>query len=64
MFDLGMKEMALTGTETGGKASNFKTFVEKDIGIGDRAYCGKQGIACLLGRGISVSVWDKMVSCV
>ncbi|MDR1219009.1 MAG: transposase [Treponema sp.] len=50
LFDLGMKEMALTMTETGEKASDFKTFGEQDIVIGDRAYCSKQGIAYLLGR--------------
>ena len=48
LFDLGMKEMALTPGETGEKASNFKTFVENDIMIGDRAYCSKQGIEYLL----------------
>jgi hypothetical protein len=48
-FDLGMKEMSLTATETGEKVSNFKTFVANDIVIGDRAYCSKQGIAYLLG---------------
>jgi hypothetical protein len=51
LFDLGMKEMALTGTEIGEKASNFKSFGEQDIMIGDRGYCSKQGIAYLLGRG-------------
>jgi hypothetical protein len=51
LFDLGMKEMALTGTETGEKASNFKQFGEGDLVMGDRAYCSKQGIAYLLGRG-------------
>jgi hypothetical protein len=50
LFDLGMKEMALTGTETGEKASNFKSFGEQDLVIGDRAYCSKQGIAYVLGR--------------
>jgi hypothetical protein len=50
MLDLGMKEMALTATEQGEKASNFKTFGEGDIVTGDRAYCGKQGIEYLLGR--------------
>jgi hypothetical protein len=50
LFDLGMKEMALTATETGEKASNFKTFGEHDIVIGDRGYCSKQGIEYLLGR--------------
>jgi hypothetical protein len=50
LFDMGMKEMALTKTETGEKASNFKSFGERDIVIGDRAYCSKQGIAYLLGR--------------
>jgi hypothetical protein len=38
-----MKEMALTATEQGEKAGNFKSFGTKDIVIGDRAYCGKQG---------------------
>jgi hypothetical protein len=50
LFDLGMKEMTLTTTETGEKAGNFKTFGEKDILIGDRAYCSKQGIEYLLAR--------------
>jgi len=45
-----MKEMVLTRTETGEKVSTFKTFGDKDIVIGDRAYCSKQGIAYLLGR--------------
>jgi hypothetical protein len=36
LYDLGMKEMALTTTETGEKAGNFKTFGERDIVIGDR----------------------------
>jgi hypothetical protein len=45
-----MKEMALATTGTGEKASNFKTFGEKDIVIGGRAYCSKQGIEYLLGR--------------
>jgi hypothetical protein len=34
LFDLGMKEMALTGTEEGEKVSNFKSFGEGDIVIG------------------------------
>jgi hypothetical protein len=34
LFDLGMKEMALTGMEEGEKVSNFKSFGEGDIGIG------------------------------
>ena len=42
--------MVLTRTDTGEKASNFKTFGETDIVIGDRAYCSKQGIEYLLGR--------------
>jgi len=50
LFDRGMKEMTLTKTDTGEKVSNFKTFGERDIVIGDRAYCSKQGIAYLLGR--------------
>ncbi|MDR2660377.1 MAG: transposase [Spirochaetaceae bacterium] len=50
LFDLGMKEMALTGVETGEKASNFKSFGEGDIVVGDRAYCNKQGIEYLSGR--------------
>jgi hypothetical protein len=50
LFDLGMKEMALTATETGEKASNFKMFGEQDIVIGDRGYCSKQGIEYLLSR--------------
>jgi hypothetical protein len=45
-----MKEMALTSTDTGEKVSNFKTFGDKDIVIGDRAYCSTQGIEYLLGR--------------
>jgi hypothetical protein len=51
LFDLGMKEMALTGTGQGEKVSNFKSFGGKDIVMGDRAYCSKQGIEYLLGRG-------------
>jgi len=50
LFDRGMKEMVLTRTDTGEKVSNFKTFGEKDVVIGDRAYCSKQGIEYLLGR--------------
>jgi hypothetical protein len=50
LFDLGMKEMALTATKTGEKASNFKTFGENDVVIGDRAYCSIQGIEYLLKR--------------
>jgi len=50
LFDLGMKEMVLTTAETGEKVSNFKTFGENDIVIGDRAYCSKQGIEYLLSR--------------
>jgi hypothetical protein len=50
LFDLGMKEMALTGTEQGEKVSNFESFGEGDMVIGDRAYCSKQGIEYLLGR--------------
>ena len=50
LFDLGMKEMALTKAETGEKAGNFKTFGENDIVIADRAYCSKQGIEYLLAR--------------
>ncbi|MDR2596312.1 MAG: hypothetical protein LBC76_03215, partial [Treponema sp.] len=42
--------MVLTTTETGEKASNFKTFGETDIVIGDRAYCSKQGMEYLLGK--------------
>jgi hypothetical protein len=42
--------MALTATETGEKAYNFKRFGEQDIVTGDHAYCSKQGIAYLLGR--------------
>jgi hypothetical protein len=33
LFDLGMKETALTGTEQGEKASNFKSCREKDRAI-------------------------------
>jgi hypothetical protein len=51
LFDLGMKEMTLTGMGTGEKASNFKRFGEQDLLIGDRGYCSTQGIAYLLGRG-------------
>jgi hypothetical protein len=51
LFDLGMKEMALTKTEQGEKVSNFKTFTRNDIVMGDRAYCSKQGIEYLLERG-------------
>jgi hypothetical protein len=51
LFDLGMKEMALTATGQGEKAGNFRSFGEQDLMIGDRAYCSKQGIAYLLGRG-------------
>jgi hypothetical protein len=50
LFDLGMKEMALTATEQGEKASNFKSFGEQDLVIGERAYCSKQGIEYLLSR--------------
>jgi hypothetical protein len=50
LFDLGMKEMALTGTEEGEKVSNFKSFGEGDMVIGDRGYCSKQGIEYLAGR--------------
>jgi hypothetical protein len=50
LFDLGMKEMALTAAEQGEKAGNFKSFGKNDIVIGDRGYRGKQGIECLLGR--------------
>jgi hypothetical protein len=45
-----MKEMALTGTEQGEKVSNFKSFGERDLVTGDRAYCSKQGIEYLLER--------------
>jgi hypothetical protein len=45
-----MKEMALAATENGEKASDFKAFGERYAVIGDRAYCGKQGIECLLGK--------------
>jgi hypothetical protein len=48
LFDLGMKEMALAGTERGEKAGNFTSFGEGEIVIGGR---GKQGMECLLGRG-------------
>jgi hypothetical protein len=48
LFDLGMKEMALTGTEQGETACNFKSFGKKDIVIGDRAYCSKEGIEYLV----------------
>jgi hypothetical protein len=49
LFDLGLKEMVLTATETGEKVSNFQRFGENDVVIGDRAYCTKQGIEYLLG---------------
>jgi hypothetical protein len=49
LFDLGMKEMVLTGTEEGEKVSNFKSFGEGDIVIGDRAYYSKQEIEYLSG---------------
>jgi hypothetical protein len=45
-----MKEMALTGTEQGEKACNFKSLGKKDLVIGDRAYCGKQGIEYPVGK--------------
>ncbi|MDR1901125.1 MAG: transposase [Treponema sp.] len=51
LFDLGMKEMALTGTGVGEKLGNFKTFGKDDLVIGDRAYCSKQGIEYLRGAG-------------
>jgi hypothetical protein len=44
-----MKEMALTGTDQGEKASNFESFGEGDLVLGDRAYCSKQRIAYILG---------------
>jgi hypothetical protein len=44
LFDLGMKEKEMTATEQGEKAGTFKSFGEKDIVIGDRAYCGTQGL--------------------
>jgi hypothetical protein len=50
LFDLGMKELALTTVKTGEKASTFKAFGANDIVIGDRVYCSKQGIEYLLGR--------------
>lgn len=50
LFDLSMKEMVLTDIKTGEKISNFHRFGEKDIVIGDRAYCSKQGIAYLLSN--------------
>jgi hypothetical protein len=64
LFDLGMKEMALTGVETGEKASNFKNFGKGDIVIGDRGYCSKQGIGYLLERGMrgGVASWCKVVT--
>jgi hypothetical protein len=51
LFDLGMKEMVLSAAEQGEKVSNFKSFGERDIVIGDRAYCSKQGIEYLSGVG-------------
>jgi hypothetical protein len=51
MFDLGMKEMALTDTKTGEKISNFKAFGENDVVIRDRAYCSKQGMTYLSEKG-------------
>jgi hypothetical protein len=48
---MGMKEMAPIGVETGEKASNFTSFGEGYIVIGDRGYCSKQGIEYLLERG-------------
>jgi hypothetical protein len=51
LFDLGMKEMALARTEQGEKARNFKSFGEQGLVIGDWAYCSKQGIVYLLGKG-------------
>ena len=50
LFDLGMKEMALTPPETGEKISNFKTFGVNDIAMADRIYCTIQGIEYLLGK--------------
>ncbi|MDR1955225.1 MAG: transposase [Treponema sp.] len=51
LFDLSMKEMALTGTGVGEKLSNFKTLGKDDLVIGDRAYYSKQGIEYLRGVG-------------
>jgi hypothetical protein len=45
-----MKERALTTADCGEKGSNFKTFGEKDLVRGERAYCGKQWITYLLER--------------
>jgi hypothetical protein len=42
-FDLGMKGMAAAG-------AGFKTFGERGVMTGGRAYNGKQEVECLLGR--------------
>jgi hypothetical protein len=43
-----------------GWGNKAKELGEQDIITGDRVYCGKQGIAYLLGRGaVSVPVWDQ-----
>ncbi len=50
LFDLSMKEMALTDIKTGEKVSNFQRFGKDDLVIGDRAYCSRAGIAYLLSK--------------
>jgi hypothetical protein len=59
LFDLGMKEMALTGTGQGEKASNFKSFGGKDIVMGDRAEPPQRKIC--LNIASSCSEWLKTI---
>jgi hypothetical protein len=57
-----MKEMGPTGIETGEKASNFKTFGEKDLVIGDRGYCSKQGIAMIKRSASTIPIYFDTIS--
>ncbi|MDR0556450.1 MAG: hypothetical protein LBG43_01060 [Treponema sp.] len=44
LFDLGMKEMALTGTEQGEKVSNFKSFGTKGCIMNMRGDTNRYGL--------------------
>jgi hypothetical protein len=51
LYTLAMKEMLLTGQETGESLTNFKNFGPGDAVMGDRAYGNLKNIEYLTGRG-------------
>jgi hypothetical protein len=66
LFDLGMKRMALTAMKQREKASNFKTFGERNVVIGGLSVSWQTGDSMSIRKEerFSVPVLEQTVSCV